>query len=108
MVQLGDSGGIETSGYVGASWFSGGSGNFGAGFTDNFFGGANTRHGSYVLTLNGADNWVCSLNIGLSDASVTSSGGGSKTLSDTLDRIRITTVNGTDTFDAGSINILYE
>ena len=29
-------------------------------------------------------------------------------LSSTLDRIRITTVNGTDTFDAGSINILYE
>ena len=26
----------------------------------------------------------------------------------TLDRVRITTVNGTDTFDAGSINILYE
>ncbi len=30
------------------------------------------------------------------------------TLSGTLDRIRITTVNGTDAFDAGSINILYE
>jgi hypothetical protein len=25
-----------------------------------------------------------------------------------LDRVRITTVNGTDTFDAGSINIMYE
>jgi hypothetical protein len=33
---------------------------------------------------------------------------GSVTLSDTLDRIRITTVNGTDTFDAGTINILFE
>jgi hypothetical protein len=33
---------------------------------------------------------------------------GSATLSGTLDRVRITTVNGTDTFDAGSINILYE
>jgi len=30
------------------------------------------------------------------------------TLSGTLDRVRITTVNGTDTFDAGSINIMYE
>ena len=30
------------------------------------------------------------------------------TLSATLDSVRITTVNGTDTFDAGSINILYE
>jgi len=33
---------------------------------------------------------------------------GSVTLSGTLDRIRLTTVNGTDTFDAGSVNILYE
>jgi hypothetical protein len=30
------------------------------------------------------------------------------TLSGALDRVSITTVNGTDTFDAGSINILYE
>jgi hypothetical protein len=34
--------------------------------------------------------------------------GGSKALSGALDRVRITTVNGTDTFDAGTINILYE
>jgi len=33
---------------------------------------------------------------------------GTKTLSATLDRIRLTTVNGTDTFDAGSVNIMYE
>jgi hypothetical protein len=33
---------------------------------------------------------------------------GSKTLSDTLDRVRITTVNGTDTFDAGTVNIMWE
>jgi hypothetical protein len=30
------------------------------------------------------------------------------TLGGTLDRIRLTTTNGTDTFDAGSVNILYE
>ena len=34
--------------------------------------------------------------------------GGSISLGGTLDRVRITTINGTDTFDAGSINILYE
>lgn len=34
--------------------------------------------------------------------------GGSKALSGTLDRVRITTVNGTDAFDAGQINIMYE
>lgn len=35
-------------------------------------------------------------------------GGGNITLSGALDRVRITTVNGTDTFDAGSVNIMYE
>ena len=33
---------------------------------------------------------------------------GTVTLSGAIDRIRLTTVNGTDTFDAGSVNILYE
>jgi hypothetical protein len=32
---------------------------------------------------------------------------GSKTTSAVLDRIRLTTVNGTDTFDTGTLNISY-
>lgn len=36
------------------------------------------------------------------------SGGGGVSLSGVLDRIRVTTVNGTDVFDAGSINVFYE
>jgi hypothetical protein len=39
---------------------------------------------------------------------VTNITAGNVTLTGVLDRIRITTVNGTDTFDAGSINIMYE
>ena len=35
-------------------------------------------------------------------------GSGLLNLGSTLDRVRITTINGTDTFDTGSINILYE
>jgi hypothetical protein len=35
-------------------------------------------------------------------------GGGNYALSGALDRIRVTTVSGTDTFDAGSVNIMYE
>jgi hypothetical protein len=38
----------------------------------------------------------------------TGTGGGDVTLSGALDRVRITSANGTATFDAGSINILYE
>ena len=33
---------------------------------------------------------------------------GTKVTASIIDRVRITTVNGTDTFDAGSINIMYE
>ena len=35
-------------------------------------------------------------------------GGSTVTLSGTLDRVRLTTVNGTDAFDAGSVNISWE
>ena len=35
-------------------------------------------------------------------------GGGTKTLAAVLDRVRITTLNGTDTFDAGTINVMWE
>jgi hypothetical protein len=51
--------------------------------------------------------WLGTLN-SKNDGGSASSGAGNITLSGTLDRIRITTVNGTDTFDAGSINILFE
>jgi hypothetical protein len=68
-----------------------------------------SRNGHCVLTLIGSNVWVASSVIANSDTTYTTSiGAGQKTLSGTLDRVRITTVNGTDTFDAGSINILYE
>ena len=52
--------------------------------------------------------WVATSVQSFSDAAVISFGSSNVTLSGTLDRVRITTVNGTDTFDAGTINILYE
>ena len=70
---------------------------------------ASNYGGSLVFTTIGSNIWC--LNGTLSSTSSTAYNhisSGNKTLSGTLDRIRITTVNGTDTFDAGSINILYE
>ena len=61
-----------------------------------------------VLTLISGNTWVQSSNTSRSDAFATSCCGGTVTLGGILDRVRITTVNGTDTFDAGSINILWE
>jgi hypothetical protein len=66
------------------------------------------RHGSAVLTLIGSNIWTISGTLGYSNSNVACFFGGSVALSGTLDRVRISTVSGTDTFDAGSINILYE
>ena len=115
-VQLGDSGGIETSSYVGAyARTNAGSVSAGTLGTGGFYviaGGwtaAATVSGSMVLTLlNSATNtWSATSTVGSSIGEI-SWCGGSKSLSDVLTQIRITTAAGTDTFDAGSINILYE
>ena len=55
----------------------------------------------------GGNLWVFS-HVGHIGISFTANGGGSLQLSGPLDAIRLTTVNGTDVFDAGSMNILYE
>jgi len=54
------------------------------------------------------NSWVSSLSGANTGANVIYGGNGTVTLGGTLDRVRITTVAGTATFDAGSINILYE
>ena len=68
---------------------------------------AAVRHGSMVIRNLSGNTWVGSAICNWSDG-YAAQGNGSVTLSGTLDRIRITTVNGTDTFDAGTINIMYE
>jgi hypothetical protein len=65
--------------------------------------------GTLVLTLLGSNTWIQSGCISDSVYQLLNNGSsGSVTLSGTLDRVRLTTVNGTDAFDAGSINILFE
>jgi hypothetical protein len=63
-----------------------------------------------VLTLMNAATflWAAHGNIGLSNSASLIATAGVKALSAVLDRVRITTVNGTDAFDAGSVNISYE
>lgn len=113
-IQLGDSGGVETTNYLGAIARSGAGtagANNSAGFLLEDSGAASVvRHGSMVITLldSATNTWSAFGVIGRSDSANAYMQGGSKSLSATLDRVRITTVNGTDTFDAGSINILYE
>jgi hypothetical protein len=104
-IQLGDSEGIENTGYV-SSTNSTSSSTTGLLVTAGT-GAANNYQGSAIISLLGTNAWVYQSVLSRNDASTFFSAG-SKELSATLDRIRITTFNGTDTFDAGSINILYE
>jgi hypothetical protein len=114
-VQLGTSGGIQTTGYNAASAV-GITGNIFSmtasttGFVEATGGAALTRRGSAVVSLLDASTGIWSMvyNIGTTEAQRVLLIYGTKLLSGTLDQIRLTTVNGTDTFDAGSINIMYE
>jgi hypothetical protein len=111
-VQLGDSGGIETSGYIGSTTRIDGViayTTYSAGYLmgNQAIVATTAYSGQWVITNITGNTWVENHMITeIGDA--TSVGGGYKALSDTLTQLRITTVNGTDTFDAGSINILYE
>ena len=110
LVQLGDSGGVETTGYISTSVQISGGGltaDSTAGFVIRSATSSNVFSGSMVvMNINGND-WVSQHSVKQTTTAI-ACGAGDKTLSDTLDRVRITTVNGTDAFDAGSINILYE
>jgi len=110
LLQLGDSGGIENTGYTSRSQTTGASATSTAGFilTVSLSTSADTFNGAVFLNFLSANTWTESAIINHTGQNVLPYSAGSKTLSDVLTQVRITTVNGTDTFDAGSINILYE
>ena len=110
-LQLGDSGGVETTGYLSQAWSA--STSSGVATTGVYLmpstAAARLWSGVVQFVLQSSNTWVATGLVNVTDASnVGSQSMGTKTLSDTLDRVRITTANGTDTFDAGTINILYE
>lgn len=71
-----------------------------------------TFSGNIFICSSGSNSWVESSTLGITSGGGPSFAGGNISLGGTLDRVRITTVNGTDTFDttpsAGKINIMYE
>lgn len=116
IVQLG-SGSATTSGYSGQV-----SDTFASGYNCSAYGGtgfpksgyanvaAYTNTGVFTFVLLSSNIWQGNGTFAndIGGTVHASNSVGNVTLSGTLDRVRITTVNGTDTFDAGSINILYE
>jgi hypothetical protein len=109
-IQIG-AGSVTTSGYTSSAWTANTS-NSGTVTTGYILTAVNaaatTFYGNITISSFGSNTWIESHSLGGSTSGYNSVGGGTIALGGTLDRVRITTVNGTDTFDAGSINILYE
>jgi hypothetical protein len=114
LIQLGTTNSIETTGYdsVSSIAISGASMSVftsTAGFYVFTNNATYADSGSIIFTNITGNTWVAQGNFSNSTVNpyVTWSAG-TKSLSAVINKLRITTVNGTDTFDAGSINILYE
>lgn len=116
MLQLGTSGGIDTTNYAGM---------IGHTVTGNVATAAPLSGGFQVVTINpvAANNLIGTVDIANISGNIWQARGsiayipttprmvsmaGNCSLTGVLDRIRITTVGGIDTFDAGTINIMWE
>jgi hypothetical protein len=113
MVQIGPSGGAETTGYTAVeSRLSGGSvvaGSTTAGFRFYDSGSSSSYSGILTLCLHDAGNNVWTADGRLVDGgSQIHTSTGRKALAGVLARVRVITGNGTDAFDGGSINIIYD
>lgn len=111
LVQLGTgSTTFTTSGYLSTALAAVGGGNTltssTAGFIEYLASAAGVYSGHMILTNISGNNWVSS-HVGKYSTAVVCSGAGDVSLGAVLTAVRITTTS-TDTFDAGTINILYE
>lgn len=115
-VQLGDAGGIEATGYISsvvqatesATPTVSGTSPFTTGFPIGYGTVGSNRTGALIMSLIGGNKWVAHGIVTDNNISSMSYTAGIKTLSDTLTQVHVTTVNGIDTFDAGSVNVMYE
>ena len=108
LVQIG-AGSVTTSGYNGGTTFvvsASYSANSSGFLVANSVGASAVYSGTAQINSIGSNGWVYTSNIAA--ATNVFVGGGAVTLGGTLDRVRVTTVGGTDTFDAGTINLLWE
>lgn len=111
VLQLGSSGTPLASGYLGnyAEWQNGGNAGLSTYSTSFQITGTSaagtTRHGAVTLTNLSGNIWTMTFTVSRGDSTFIYMGSGSVTLSGTLDIIRL---SSTSTFDAGSINILYQ
>lgn len=113
ILQIG-SGSVDASGYTGTAASLVNAGAVAASnFSSGFMVGATLTAGSTVsgiatLTMIGSNVWVFGSTTARGNEARAEIAGGQKTLSGSLDRVRLTTAGGADTFDLGNVNIFYE
>jgi len=119
VVQIGPSGGVETSGYLGCNFCSAASGFGNAAHTAYFSltqtadGGnlaSSVRNGSLTFNLLEASSntWTVTGIISHSDVDANVFTSGSKPLAGALSIVRLTTAGGSHTFDAGKVSVSWE
>lgn len=111
VIQIGTSAGIENSGYAGGGMYMGAANTYvtvSSGFTIPAGSANSIQTGNIQICLTGANAWTYSysgINTGENGGSVA---GGFKALTTgVLDRVRLTNV-GSNTFDGGSVGLIYE
>lgn len=113
LIQMGTASGIETTGYASAAALAGtsvdgGSVTSSAGMVIRAGLAAAVQSGAVQLHNLTGNTWVASGSYARTDSAFSGGMGGTKALGGVLTQVRFTTTNGTDTFDAGSINIMWE
>lgn len=110
IVQLGTVSGVEATGYTSVISSASAATSATSGFLVEYQAiAAGNRNGAVQLSKVTSNTWVCQVVVAYFDTTyATTVGGGRKALSGTLDRVRITTTGGTQTFDNGTINIFYQ
>lgn len=116
IIQIG-SGTYATSGYLGANSIIAAASvatvvfttGFGVGVNTGNWSSATVANGSITLSLHSGNTWTCSGSVGTSTGTgiFLTSGSSGTAISGALDRVRLY-IDGTQQFDAGTINILYE
>ena len=112
LVQLGTGGTATTTGYLTSATQLGGgavTSFYTTGFGISHSASNQVWSGHFTLTNISGNIWVGSgTSASQTGSALTSPSAGNITLGGVLDMVRFTTVNGTDVFNAGSVNILYE
>lgn len=115
IIQIGDASAYKTASYYGTSGYVTAAAQGASLMTSGFqfvsaVAAGTTIHGIAVLSLinSSTNEWGFAFTGGQSDTAAVIFGGGTVLLTSALTRLKLTTIGGTDTFDAGSFNIMYE